>query len=118
MHQSFVTMAPVGPGNSRDFKQNPDKFTALQGHFVVKTMPKTLLLSWQVNVKLQPQASAWNQKPHRVRALWGQCRDQNMALNSRYVTAIPGPMGAEVRNDTQHKKQNNNTKFVCMHGDH
>ena len=39
---------------------------------------------------------AWNQKPCRSTALWGQYWAKGMALKLRYVPAISGPVGTLV----------------------
>ena len=91
MHQSFVTTASVGPENSGDF----DFWTFLfekpgypvhvyaqhcKDIFMLKVLPKPLLKSWQVKVKLFQLLWAWNQKPCSSVALWGRCWTQNTTL--------------------------------------
>ena len=41
--------------------------------FMVRSLPKALFISWQVNVKLQWLVWACNQKPCSFMALWGRC---------------------------------------------
>ena len=76
MHQSFVTTtAPTVPGNSGDFDFSPCKALVYAQHcrdiFMVKVLPKDLLKSRQVNVKLLRPVWAWNQKTHSSTALRG-----------------------------------------------
>ena len=65
--------------------------------FTVKSLPKALLISRQVNVKLQPLVWACNQKPCSFMALWGRCWGQNMAHN--YKLYVSPAMGSRVTNN-------------------
>ena len=102
IHQSFVTTASMGPGNSGDFDFSLCKTRVYVWHcgdiFVVKSLPKALLISRQANVKLQRLVLAWNQKP-QFHYTAGTILRSNVAHKPRYVPAIPGPMGAGVTHD-------------------
>ena len=105
MYQSFVTTAPTGLENRGDFDFSLCKARVYAWHcgdiFMVKVLPKALLRSWKVNVKLPRRVWAGNQKPCSSTALLVQCWAQSMALKRKagYVPAIPGPIGARLTND-------------------
>ena len=73
IHQSLVIMVPMGPGNGGDFYFSLCKARVYAGDcrdiFIVKVLPKALLKSRQVNVKLLRPVWAWNQKPCSSTAL-------------------------------------------------
>ena len=92
IHQSFVITAATGPGNSGYFNfpwcKAPVNALHCGDIFVVKTHPKALLKSWQVNGKI---LQIWNQKPGRYLALRGWCWGKNMAFKPRCIPAIRSP---------------------------
>ena len=63
MHLSFVSMANMGPGNSGYFNFYQCEALQCGAIFIVKTLPKPLLKSWQVNVKIPHGIQTWNQNP-------------------------------------------------------
>ena len=71
MHQSFVTMTPMGPGNSMDTDFSLCKARVYARHCGDNLMVKALLKSQQLNVKLVQPVWTWNQKPCYTMALQG-----------------------------------------------
>ena len=98
MHQSFVTMGNSG-GTEFSFCKARVYAQYCMDIFMLKALPKALLESWQVNVKLPWPVWAWSQKPSGSTALHGQCRGQNLTHKPRYVLAISSPEGADLTND-------------------
>ena len=77
MHQSIVTTAPTGLGNSGDFNFSWCKAPVNALHcgaiFLVKTQLKAPLKSRQVNVKIVCYVKTWSQKPDSYLELRGYC---------------------------------------------
>ena len=81
LHQSFVTTAPIGSGNSRDIDFPLCKARIYAQHCGDIFMVKALFKSRWVTVKLHRLVWAWKQKPCGSMALPGQCwRDSTVVM--------------------------------------
>ena len=94
MHQSFVTMAPMGPENSADIDislQSPGICLVLREHFYDQSSAKRPAQILVCKCEITLVVWEW-QKPHvgGSTALRGWCWGLNMALNPSYV---PCPNG-------------------------
>ena len=114
MHQSFVTMAPTGLGNSGDLHFSLCKTRVYARHcgdiFMVKVLPNVLLKSWYVNVKLLWPLWAWSQKPRSSTAMRGRYWAKSMALKPRYPRP---PTGAVVTKWLVHYSQTIRAACLC-----